>query len=221
MDRCETPVQHPAHITDVSVSAAPSSGTTSRAVGRRGRTHRAVRRRAASHADAAGVWVVTVKRSRGAYVSYPDLVDEALCFGWIDSLPRALDDARTMRLMTHRRPGSSWSAVNKQRIARLTTDGRMHPAGQRAVQAAMRDGSWVALDAVETLAEPDDLRTCLDTNPAARKHWDTFPRSARRAILEWISTARTEDIRRRRIAQTIDEAALGRRANQWRQPKTR
>jgi len=78
------------------------------------------------------------------------------------------------------------------------------------------DGSWTKLDAVETLAEPDDLRRALDAVPAARDHWDGFPRSARRALLEWISSAKREPTRAKRIALTVSEAAEGRRANEWR-----
>lgn len=167
-----------------------------------------------------GIWLVTFKKGFGPYVPYDDIVEEALCFGWVDSQPRALDDARSSRLMTPRRPGSSWSRVNKERVQRLTDAGQMAPAGLEAVHRAHADGSWAALDEVEQLMEPADLRTALDSRPEARSHWDGFPRSTKRAILEWISTAKTDSTRARRIAQTVDEAAAGRRANQWRQPKT-
>ena len=95
----------------------------------------------------------------------------------------------------------------------------MAPAGVAIVEAAQADASWNALDAVEQLAEPDDLNAALDASPAARAHWDAFPRSTKRAILEWINTARTPGTRNRRVSQTVEEAAIGHRANQWRQPK--
>ncbi|GAA4789552.1 YdeI/OmpD-associated family protein [Actinomycetospora chlora] len=172
------------------------------------------------HASSPGIWLVTWKKGSGPYVAYDDVVDQALCFGWVDSRPGSLDADRSRRLLTPRRPGSSWSRVNKERVERLTAAGRMAPAGLAAVAAAQADGSWTALDAVETLAEPDDLAAALDAEPAARGQWDGFPRSTRRAILEWISTAKTAPTRERRIAQTVAEAAVGRRANQWRQPGT-
>lgn len=95
----------------------------------------------------------------------------------------------------------------------------MAPAGLAADRAAQADGSWNALDQVEELTEPADLRAALDAQPPARAHWEDFPRSTKRAILEWIDTAKTDTTRARRVQQTASEAAAGRRANQWRQPK--
>lgn len=94
----------------------------------------------------------------------------------------------------------------------------MTPAGLAAVQAAKRNGTWTALDAVEDLHEPGDLRGALDSTPGARRHWDAFPRSTKRAILEWIANAKTPATRTRRITETAAKAARNLRANQWRQP---
>ncbi len=167
------------------------------------------------HGSAAGVWAVTWKKtSPGPYVSYEELVEEALCFGWIDSLGRRLDDERTQLLFTPRKPASKWSRPNKERIERLTAAGLMAPAGEAMVELAKRTGTWTALDLVEDLVEPPELRAALDAVPAARRSWDGFPRSTRRAILEWISSARTDATRDKRVRTTVDEAAAGRRANQ-------
>jgi uncharacterized protein YdeI (YjbR/CyaY-like superfamily) len=175
---------------------------------------------AAHHATSPGVWLVTWKSgSDHPHVPYADIVEEALCQGWVDSRPRTLDDRRSQLLLTPRRAGSKWSRLNKSRIEHLATQGLMRPAGAAAVERAKRDGTWTALDAVEDLVEPDDLRTGLDADTAARANWDSFPRSTKRAILEWITAAKTPPTRERRIQQTITDAAVGRRANQWRQPK--
>ncbi|WP_042366421.1 YdeI/OmpD-associated family protein [Streptacidiphilus neutrinimicus] len=175
---------------------------------------------AAHHATSPGVWLVTWKAGSGhPRVPYADIVEEALCQGWVDSRPRALDDQRSQLLLTPRRAGSNWSRVNKRRIELLSAQGLMQPAGTAAVDRAKKDGTWTALDAVENLLEPDDLRTLLDAEAAARANWNSFPRSTRRAILEWITAAKTPATRERRIQQTVAEAAVGRRANQWRQPK--
>ena len=173
------------------------------------------------HATSPGVWVTTYKKASGRpHLSVDDLVDEALANGWIDSRPRAVDDQRSQRLVTPRRPSSNWSLVNRQRVERLLAAGRMTPAGLAAVEAAKRVGTWTALDAVEDLHEPGDLRDALDTTPGARRHWDAFPRSTKRAILEWISNAKTPATRARRTTETATKAAKNLRANQWRQPKS-
>lgn len=173
------------------------------------------------HHSSPGIWLVTWKKGRGPYIPYGDVVDQALCFGWVDSLPRRLDENRTQLLVTPRKPGSSWSRVNKQRVGRLATAGLLSPAGEAVVAAAKQNGTWTALDAVEQLIEPDDLRVALDDSLAARKSWDAFPRSTRRGILEWISAAKTDSTRSRRVDTTVSEATQGRRANQWRQPRNR
>ena len=101
-----------------------------------------------------GIWLVTWKKGHGPHVGYDDVVDEALCFGWVDSQPRSIGDARSSRLLTPRRPGSSWSRLNKQRVERLFAAGLMAPAGLAAIAKAQQDGSWAALDQVEDLHEP-------------------------------------------------------------------
>jgi uncharacterized protein YdeI (YjbR/CyaY-like superfamily) len=172
------------------------------------------------HETSVGIWLVRWKKATGRpQVSYEAVVEEALCFGWVDSRPSSLDEQRSALLLTPRRPRSSWSRINKQRIQALEAANQLAPAGRAAVERAKADGSWTALDQVETLVEPADLRAALDTDPPARAHWDGFPRSTRRAILEWIASARTDATRDRRVRQTVADASKGIRANQWRQPK--
>lgn len=176
---------------------------------------------AAHHDHSPGCWLVTWKKGRGPYVAYPDVVRELLCFGWIDSRGQRVDENRTSLLVCPRRPGSGWSRVNKEHLQVLVAEGRMQPAGLQAVERAKADGSWTRLDEVEELHEPEDLRQALDERPKAREQWEAFPRSARRAILEWIAAAKREPTRAKRVAETASEAAAGRRANQWRQPADR
>lgn len=172
---------------------------------------------AANHGRTDSIWVVTYRKGASQpRVPYDDLVEEALAFGWVDSLPRRLDDERTMLLMSPRKPGSNWSAVNKARVETITAAGLMHPAGQAKVDQAKADGSWSALDAVERLEIPGDLRAAFDARPGAAEAWDGFPRSVRRGVLEWILNARTAPTRAKRVAETADRAARGERANQWR-----
>ena len=137
----------------------------------------------------------------------------------LDSRGRKLDAARSQLLVTPRKPRSNWSRANKQRVARLLAAGVMAPAGCAAVEVAVANGAWTALDAVEDLVEPDDLCVALDGRPAARPAWDGFPRSARRGILEWIGKAKRAETRARRVEETARLAGQGIRANLWRQTK--
>jgi uncharacterized protein YdeI (YjbR/CyaY-like superfamily) len=168
----------------------------------------------ANHQRSNSIWLVSYKKSApDRYVAYGDIVDEALCFGWIDSLPRKLDAERTMLLLSPRRSGSAWSAVNKAKIARLEREGRMHESGRAAVQRAKEDDSWNKLDDVEQLVEPHDLADALDAQPAARRNFEAFNRSSRRGILEWIMQAKRPETRARRIEETVRLAERNIKAN--------
>ena len=162
-----------------------------------------------------GIWPVTYKKASGKqHVSYEEVVREALCFGWIDSQGKPLDATRSQLLLTPRRPKSKWSGPNKARVAELTAAGVMHPPGQAMIDLAKRTGTWTALDDVEALIEPAELRAALDAHPDARRHWDRFPRSTRRAILEWLGSAKRPETVQKRIAETA-RLAVNVRANQW------
>jgi uncharacterized protein YdeI (YjbR/CyaY-like superfamily) len=170
---------------------------------------------AENHASSDGVWLVSWKVATGRpVIPYEQVVEEALCVGWIDSRGNRLDDERHLLLVTPRKRGSGWSRSNKQRVERLTAEGLMRPAGLAAVAAAVADGSWTVLDAVEDLIEPDELAAALDAVPAARESWDEFSPSARKGILQWIATAKRPETRAKRISETVRLAAEGRRANQ-------
>ena len=168
-------------------------------------------------AGSPGIWLVTFKKPTGErHVPYADVVEEALCFGWIDGQARKLDDERSQLLLTPRRKGSGWSRPNKQRVERLLAAGVIMPPGLAVIERAKGDGSWTALDDIENLVEPDDLGAALDRDPEARRQWDGFPRSPKRGILEWIAAAKRPETRQKRVAETAESAARGVRANQWR-----
>jgi uncharacterized protein YdeI (YjbR/CyaY-like superfamily) len=169
------------------------------------------------HDQPDGVWLVYDKVPPRA-LSYAAIVEEALCFGWVDSTSRGLDATRTMLYVAPRKKGSGWARTNKERIERLTAAGLMAPAGAASVERAKADGSWSLLDDVENLTEPAELTAALDAVPEARAAWDAFPPSARKAILQWITVAKRPATRQARIQETVAAAAEGRRANEW-QPK--
>jgi uncharacterized protein YdeI (YjbR/CyaY-like superfamily) len=170
----------------------------------------------ANHASSSGIFLVYWKKATGRpSMSYDEMVEQALCFGWVDSRPAKLDDERTMLWFTPRKRGSAWAGPNKERIERLTAAGLMRPAGNAVVEAAKADGTWTLLDAVERLEVPDDLAARLGAVEGARAQWDGFPRSTRRGILEWIVQAKTPATRERRVQETAELAGRGERANQW------
>jgi len=169
-----------------------------------------------NHRRASGVWLVTWRKASGRpALGYDDIVEEALCFGWIDSKGGKVDDDRTRLLMTPRTPGSGWSRPNKRRIEALEVSGSMAAAGQAVVEAAKANGSWSKLDDVENLVVPDDLVAAFRAHPRSGEQWTGFPRSVQRSILEWILNAKRPETRARRIDETARLAAKGERANQW------
>jgi uncharacterized protein YdeI (YjbR/CyaY-like superfamily) len=168
----------------------------------------------ANHASATGVWLVTFRAGSGRpSLDYGVSVEEALCFGWVDSRGRKVDERRSKLYFAPRRPGSGWAASNKERVERLIADGRMAPAGLAAIERAKADGSWTALDAVERLEIPPDLGAAFAERPPAAQAWDTFPKSAKRAILLWIGQARRAETRAARITETATLAQRGERAD--------
>lgn len=169
---------------------------------------------AANHRRTESIWLVTYKKGDGRpYLPYADIVDEALCFGWIDSRPSKLDEARTMLLLSPRRDGSAWSAVNKAKIRRLVETGRMTSAGQEKIDRAKLDGSWDRLETVDMLIIPDDLASALAATPKAAARFAAFSPSSRRGILEWILSAKRPETRQKRIAETASLAAQNIKAN--------
>jgi uncharacterized protein YdeI (YjbR/CyaY-like superfamily) len=165
------------------------------------------------HRTERGVWVCSWRSGTAKpRCPYPDVVEEAICFGWIDSTRSVLDEDRGLQLLTPRKPKSSWTRLNRRRVADMEAAGLMTDAGRRAVEIAQENGWWTRHDAAEDLLEPDALATALNANAAARNAWDGFPPSARKAMLWWIISAARQDTRDRRIATVVDMAALGERA---------
>jgi uncharacterized protein YdeI (YjbR/CyaY-like superfamily) len=172
---------------------------------------------AAHHAQPGSVWLVLNRKGSGLpHLPVAEAVEEALCFGWVDSRPAKLDARRSLLLFSPRRPGSAWSGVNKAKVARLTAAGLMAPPGLAAVARARADGSWTRLDGATALRDPLDLVAALDAHPGAAEAWAGFPPSHRRANLEWIAQAKRPATRAARIGQIAACAARGERANTWR-----
>ena len=159
---------------------------------------------ARNHASSPSVWLVTWKKHTAFYLSFGDLVEELLCWGWIDSQTRGVDADRTSVLIAPRNPKSAWSAVNKEKVAKARASGAMTEAGERLIRIAQESGMWEFLDDVERLEVPGDLAQALGD---LRDGWEAYPRSVKRGTLEWIKTAKTDTTRRKRIAQVADSLA--------------
>ncbi|MBN2112885.1 MAG: YdeI/OmpD-associated family protein [Acidimicrobiia bacterium] len=162
-----------------------------------------------NHGSSAGVWLLIAKKGSGAAgLSYEDALEEALCFGWIDSRVRRLDERHFHQWYCPRHPGSIWSAPNKARLARLIEAGLMAPPGLAKIEAARADGSWEILDKVEALEVPDDLAAALAANPTAASGFAAMAPSERKQYLYWVLSAKRPDTRAKRIAALL-EAAVG------------
>lgn len=164
-----------------------------------------------NHATSPGVWLVLYKKHAAQpTISYDDAVEEALCFGWIDSKANLLDEDRYLQLVSPRKRKSPWSKSNKQRIEKLIEQGLMADAGLAKIEAAKADGSWTAYDVVEDIQVPADLQEALTANPAALGHFQAFSDSTKKALLWHLMSAKRPETRQKRIREIVDGAAQNR-----------
>lgn len=160
------------------------------------------------------VWLVIYRKGSGTpSVRYHEAIEQALCYGWIDSHARRHDADSTRLRFTPRNPRSTWSRVNRERAARMTELGLMTEHGRAMIDLAQARGTWQVLPDAAGSTVPEDLRALLDRNAAARRNFQNFPPSSKRLILEWIATAKRPETRRRRISRTVELAAMNIRAN--------
>jgi len=157
-----------------------------------------------------GVWLVQHKARTGKpAIGYEAAVCEALCFGWVDSTYRRIDDERGAIWWSPRRKGSLWARSNKDRVARLEAEGHMTATGRAAIERAKADGSWTTLEPVEALIVPDDLAAAFEARPGSEARWRDLTPSAQRAFLVWVYTAKREPTRAKRVAETARRVAEG------------
>jgi uncharacterized protein YdeI (YjbR/CyaY-like superfamily) len=167
----------------------------------------------ANHATARGAWLVTWRPHSGRVrLDYDAAIEEALCFGWVDSTGGHVDDERGKLYFAPRKPRSVWAASNKARVERLIGEGRMAPAGLAAIECAKANGSWEILAAAERLEVPEDLAAALEIHPPAAVNFAAFPPSARKMLLGWVALARRPETRSARITEIAEAAARDERA---------
>lgn len=157
-----------------------------------------------NHLSTNSVWVVFYsKSSKKPSVTWSQAVDVALCYGWIDSKKIKIDTDCSHQFFSRRKPGSTWSKINKQKVEKLLEEGKMRQAGIDAVEKAKQNGSWELLDQVEELLIPDDLAEALAQNPEAEAFYSSLSRSARKMILHWVTFAKRAETRDKRVAEVV------------------
>lgn len=168
------------------------------------------------HTKKTFVWLIIYRKSSSTpSVYYDEAVEEALCFGWIDSKPNKRDDESFYLTFSPRKPKSVWSALNKRRIEQLLANGKMTEAGMVKIEQAKKDGSWFTLDAVEALQMPEPLKKALAKNKKAQTNFNAFPPSFKKGVYYWVQSAKTEATLTKRITETVTLAAENKRVNEW------
>lgn len=166
-----------------------------------------------NHAKEKNVWIrIYKKQSQTPSVSFEEALEEALCFAWVDSSMKGTNEEYYYQYFGQRNPKSNWSKYNKAKVEKLIVSGLMAEAGLKIINFAKENGYWTALDDVENLINPSDLQMALDNNPLAKAYFEAFPRSVKRSILEWLLSAKLEETRKKRIAETVKLAEQNIRA---------
>ena len=170
-----------------------------------------------NHKSKQSIWLVIYKASTNIpSVLWGEAVEEALCFGWIDSTKKTIDEERYMQYYTRRKPNSTWSRVNKEKVTKLIEEGQMRQAGLDSIEIAKRNGSWTILDDVEALVVPADLKEELAKHKDARAYFDSLSNSAKKILLYWVISAKRPATRQKRIQEIAENAGKQMKPKQFR-----
>ena len=171
---------------------------------------------AKNHVHKDAVWLIMYKKSANKpSVTWSDAVDEALCFGWIDSIKKTLDEERTIQFFSKRKTNSTWSKINKQKVSILIEKGLMTHAGLACIQIAKQNGSWSILDSVEALEIPADLKEALTAHANAMNFFLSLRKSTKKALLQWIVLAKRAETRKKRIQEVATLASKQQKPKQF------
>ena len=163
------------------------------------------------------VWLVFYKKStKVASISWSESVDEALCFGWIDSTKKTIDSERYIQYFSKRKPNSIWSKVNKDKVAYLTSKKLIREAGYKAIETAKENGSWFILDDVEALILPENLKKEFDKRDGALEYYQSLSKSAKKILLSWIVLAKRDETKQKRIIEIAENANRNTKPKQFR-----
>jgi uncharacterized protein YdeI (YjbR/CyaY-like superfamily) len=170
-----------------------------------------------NHTDKEGVWLILYKmKSPNHNLTWGESVDEALCFGWIDSVKRTIDSERYRQYFSRRKAKSNWSKINKDKVQVLIDQGLMQEAGYKSIEIAKENGSWTVLDEVEALVVPEDLKKALANHAGALEYFDGLSKSDRKILLHWVVSAKREETRQKRISEIVENAGSALKPKQFR-----
>lgn len=171
-----------------------------------------------NHTTQKSVWLIIYHTGiETPSVYYDEAVEEAICFGWIDSIAHKRDSESKYQFFAIRKPRSNWSKANRDRAQKMIQKKSMKPAGMAMIELAKKTGTWTALVNVQKGVIPADLQALLNKNKTALKNFTAFPPSSKRIILEWIQNAKKPETRKQRIEATVQMAAKNLKANHYRQ----
>jgi len=163
-----------------------------------------------------GVWLVQYKRNSGvSTISWSDAVDEALCFGWIDSIKHPIDEEKFKQFFSKRKASSTWSKVNKEKVEQLIASGKMHPAGLACIEIAQKNGMWSILDTVDALEIPVDLEKAFRKIKGSKAFFESQSKTSKKGMLQWLVLAKRSETRQQRINEIAMLAGEGKKPKQF------
>ncbi|AWV98954.1 YdeI/OmpD-associated family protein [Arcticibacterium luteifluviistationis] len=165
-----------------------------------------------NHVSQPSVWLIFYKKSSPKpSILWSDAVDEALCFGWIDSKKQTIDKDSYRQFFSRRKPNSTWSKINKEKVKTFIANGQMTPAGLKSIAIAKENGSWSILDSVEALIVPDNLEHEFSKHAGAKEYYQSLNKSHKKQVLYWIVAAKREETRMKRISEIAHLAGQNKR----------
>jgi len=171
----------------------------------------------ANHLIEDSIWLIYRKKDApNPNLNWSEAVDQALCFGWVDSISKPIDKETYMQYFTKRKPKSQWSKINKDKVQTLMKEGLMEQAGMHSIEIAKENGSWTFLDEVEALVIPEDLNIELKMHKDSMQYFDGLSKSIKKALLYWVHSAKKIETRQKRIIEIVENAGQNRKPKQFR-----
>ncbi|MCF6404106.1 YdeI/OmpD-associated family protein [Chitinophaga filiformis] len=168
------------------------------------------------HHTKQSIWLIQYKKKADKpTISWSEAVEEALCFGWIDSTAKSIDDEKFMQFFTRRKANSVWSKINKGKVQRLIDEGLMAPAGYESIEVAKQNGSWSILDDVEELKIPKDLEKAFRSQRGSKAYFMSLSKSVRKSMLQWVTLAKRPETRQKRITEIATLAGQQQKPKQF------